>query len=34
MTTPSGTISLNDMHVEAGGTSGTTCSFDDRDIRQ
>lgn len=34
MTTPSGTISLNQMHVEAGGTSGTTCSFDDQDIRQ
>jgi hypothetical protein len=34
MTTPSGAISLNDMHVEAGGTSGTTCSFDDQDIRQ
>ena len=34
MTTPGGTISLNQMHVEAGGTSGTTCSFDDQDIRQ
>ena len=34
MTTPGGTISLNDMHVEAGGTSGTACSFDDIDIRQ
>ena len=34
MTTPGGTISLNQMHVEAGGTSGTACSFDDRDIRQ
>ena len=34
MTTPAGTISLNQMHVEAGGTSGTACSFDDRDIRQ
>lgn len=26
-------ISLNQMHVEAGGTSGTTCSINDADIR-
>lgn len=31
--TASGAISLNDLHVEAGGTSGTTCSFNDADIR-
>lgn len=29
----SGTISLNDIHVEAGGTSGTTASSNDVDIR-
>ena len=29
----SGAISLNDMHVEVGGTSGTTCSLNDADIR-
>lgn len=29
----SGAISLNDIHVEAGGTSGTTCSINDSDIR-
>ena len=29
----SGQISLNDMHVEAGGTSGTQCSMNDSDIR-
>tara|TARA_Y100000992_G_scaffold118428_1_gene77615 strand:- start:455 stop:1135 length:681 start_codon:yes stop_codon:yes gene_type:complete len=29
----SGAISLNEIHVEAGGTSGTTCSFNDTDIR-
>ena len=29
----SGAISLNDMHVEVGGTSGTTCSLNDSDIR-
>ena len=29
----SGAISLNDIHVEAGGTSGTTCSMNDTDIR-
>ena len=34
MATPSsGAISLNDMHVEAGGSSGTTCSINDSDIR-
>lgn len=26
-------ISLNDLHVEAGGSSGTTCSLNDADIR-
>lgn len=29
----SGTISLNDIHVEAGGTSGTQASINDSDIR-
>jgi hypothetical protein len=29
----SGQISLNDIHVEAGGTSGTQCSLNDSDIR-
>lgn len=29
----SGAISLNDIHVEAGGTSGTTASLNDEDIR-
>ena len=29
----SGTISLDQMHVEAGGTSGTQCSINDSDIR-
>jgi|TARA_A100001388_G_C28617524_1_gene425926 hypothetical protein len=29
----SGAISLNDIHVEAGGTSGTTCTINDSDIR-
>lgn len=29
----SGQISLNDLHVEAGGTSGTECTFNDSDIR-
>ena len=34
MATPaSGTISLNEMHVEAGGGSGTECSINDSDIR-
>ena len=28
-----GAISLNDMHIEVGGTSGTTCSLNDPDIR-
>ena len=29
----SGQISLNDLHVEAGGTSGTQASMNDSDIR-
>ena len=29
----SGSISLDDLHVEVGGTSGTTCSLNDADIR-
>ena len=29
----SGAISLNDIHVEVNGTSGTTCSINDSDIR-
>ena len=29
----SGAISLNDFHVEAGGSSGTNCSINDSDIR-
>ena len=29
----SGAISLNQMHVEVGGTSGTQCSINDSDIR-
>ena len=29
----SGAISLDDIHVEAGGTSGTTASINDSDIR-
>ena len=29
----SGAISLNDMHVEAGGASGTQCTINDADIR-
>ena len=29
----SGAISLNDIHVEAGGSSGTTASINDSDIR-
>jgi hypothetical protein len=29
----SGQVSLNDLHIEAGGTSGTECSFNDSDIR-
>ena len=34
MATPaSGTISLNQVHVEAGGSSGTQASFNDSDIR-
>mgnify|MGYP005691970963 CR=1 FL=1 len=30
----SGAISLNDIHIEAGGTSGTQASINDADIRQ
>ena len=34
MTLPtSGSLSLNQIHIEAGGSSGTTCSFQDTDIR-
>lgn len=34
MATPSsGTITLNEVHVEAGGSSGSQCSFNDSDIR-
>ena len=34
MTLPSsGSISLNQMHVEVGGSSGTACSLNDSDIR-
>ena len=29
----SGAISLNDIHVEVGGTSGTLCSLNDADFR-
>ena len=29
----SGMISLNDIHVEAGGSSGTACTINDSDIR-
>ena len=29
----SGAISLNDIHIEVGGTSGTTCSLNDADFR-
>ena len=29
----SGAISLNDIHIEVNGTSGTTCSINDADIR-
>lgn len=29
----SGQISLNDIHIEAGGSSGTLCSINDSDIR-
>lgn len=31
--TRTGPISFNDIHVEVGGTSGTTCSLNDTDIR-
>ena len=30
----SGAISLNDIHIEAGGSSGTQASINDTDIRQ
>ena len=30
----SGAISLDDIHVEAGGTSGTSASINDSDIRK
>tara|TARA_B100000242_G_scaffold222088_1_gene162987 strand:+ start:55 stop:672 length:618 start_codon:yes stop_codon:yes gene_type:complete len=34
MTLPSsGTLSLNAIHIEAGGSSGTSCSINDSDIR-
>ena len=29
----SGSLSLDQMHVEAGGNTGTTCSINDSDIR-
>jgi len=29
-----GSLSMNQIHVDIGGTSGTTCSLDDADIRQ
>ena len=29
----SGAISLNQMHVEVGGSSGSTCTINDSDIR-
>lgn len=29
----SGAISLNDIHIEAGGSSGTTCAINNADIR-
>lgn len=29
----SGTLSINQIHIEAGGTSGTACSINDSDIR-
>ena len=34
MTLPtSGAFTLDAIHVEAGGSTGTTCSFNDTDIR-
>lgn len=34
MTLPAtGTITMNDIHIEVGGTSGTQCSLNDTDIR-
>ena len=32
--TTSGAISLDDIHVEVGGTTGTQVSFNDADIRE
>jgi hypothetical protein len=32
--TSSGQVSLDDIHVEAGGTTGTECSLNDSDIRE
>ena len=29
----SGALTLDQIHVEAGGTTGTTCSLNDSDIR-
>ena len=29
----SGAISLNQIHIEAGGSSGTICALNDADIR-
>ena len=31
--TGSGALSLNEMHIEAGGTTGSTCTINDADIR-
>ncbi len=31
--TSSGAISLNEIHIEAGGSSGTSCTINDSDIR-
>ena len=33
MPIPEGAISLNQFHIEAGGTSGTLCIINDSDIR-
>ena len=29
----SGAISLNEMHIEAGGSTGSNCTINDSDIR-
>ena len=29
----SGTLTLNEIHIEAGGSSGTACTINDTDIR-